>query len=121
MTTPKNLKILTHPFSHLLRYVLNVSPLSNRTSIVATTPFPLTERISCYLRHILSASSHDIHVYSTNKEFWQQNLATSKFLVKCLLLTASFLTSRKHYESFALKHYRHYHQLLQRRGSTNHL
>ena len=49
-------------------------------------------------------------------EFWQQNPLT-KFLVKSFLLTAPFLSSRKQYESFSLKH--HYHQLLQRWGSTN--
>ena len=52
--------------------------------------------------NILSGSSHDVHVYST-KQFWKQNLVTSTFLVKCLLLTASFLGSRKQYESFTLK------------------
>ena len=33
-----------------------------------------------------------------NKQLWQQNLAISMFLVKCLLLTVSFLNSRKQYE-----------------------
>ena len=59
----------------------------------------LTEKISSHLRHslqgnILSASSLYIRVF--NRQFWQQNLATSMLLVKCLLLTTSFLSSRKH-------------------------
>ena len=33
-----------------------------------------------------------------NKQFCQQNLATPEFLVKCLLLTVSLLSSRKQYE-----------------------
>ena len=54
-----------HPFP-LLKYVLNASPLSNRTSRIATTPCPLMESISCHLSYslqgnILSTSSHDIH------------------------------------------------------------
>ena len=40
-------------------------------------------------------------------------------LVKCLLLTTSFLSSRKKYPSFTYKHHRHYHQFLQRWDSTN--
>ena len=40
-------------------------------------------------------------------------------LVKCLLLTASFWSSRKQYKSFTLKNHRHYHQVLQRWDSTN--
>ena len=51
-----------------------------------------------------------------NKQFWQQNLATSKFLVNCLLLTATFLSSWKQYHSFTLEHHRLYHQLLRRWG-----
>ena len=43
------------------------------------------------------------------------------FLVKCLLLNALFLSSRKQYESFTLKHHRHYHQVLQRWDSANRL
>ena len=62
-----------------------------------------------YLRHnlqgnVLSSGPHDI----LSKEFWQHNLATSKFLVKCLLLTASFLSSRKQYDLFSLKHHHHH-------------
>ena len=33
-----------------------------------------------------------------NKQIWDENLATSKFLVKYLLLTISFLSSRKQYD-----------------------
>ena len=36
-----------------------------------------------------------IYTAMFDKQFRQQNLATSKFLVKCLLFTASFLNSRK--------------------------
>ena len=43
------------------------------------------------------------------------------FLVKFLLLNALFLSSRKQYESFTLKHHRHYHQVLQRWDSANRL
>ena len=101
----------------LSRYVLNVSLPSNRTILTATTPYPLTERISCYLRYslqgnILIASSHDIHVYSTKSS----GNKISHIIVpsQCLLLTAPFLCSRKQYDLFTLKHHRHYHQLLQR-------
>ena len=40
-------------------------------------------------------------------------------LVKFLLLNVSFLSSKKQYESFNFKHHCHYHQVLQRWGSTN--
>ena len=76
----------------LSRYVLNVSPPSNRTSLIAIT-LP-----SCYLRHnlqgnILSAISHDIHVY-------QQGVLASqsshiKVSSQVSLIAASFLSSRK--------------------------
>ena len=33
-----------------------------------------------------------------SKQIWEENLASSKFLVKCLLLTVSFLSSRKQNE-----------------------
>ena len=33
--------------------VLHLSHPSNRTSLITTTPYPVTERISCYLRHSL--------------------------------------------------------------------
>ena len=64
-------------------------------------PSTLTEGISCFFSHslqgnILRASSQDIHVYS--KEFWQQNLVTSKFLLKSFWLTVLFSTSRKQHE-----------------------
>ena len=69
MTYPLNLQILPPcPPTPLSRFVLNASPRLNRTSIIATTPPPLMERISCYLRHslqgnIISASSEDIYLY----------------------------------------------------------
>ena len=58
------------PHPALSIYVLNLSTLSNRTSLIDTIPSTLTEKIFFYLRHslqgnILSASSYDIHVYST--------------------------------------------------------
>ena len=122
MTAPQNLQILTPlPMS---RYALNVCPHCNRTSLTATTPF------SANRKDFLLFNAHFARKYTQcwftwytsvfNKQFWQQNLVTSMFLVKCLLLTASFLSSRKQYESFNLKHHRHFHQLLQRWGSTNH-
>ena len=52
-------------------YALNAGPPSDSTSLIATTPSPLIERISYYLRYSLernrfNASSHDIHLDSTN-------------------------------------------------------
>ena len=85
---PKNLKILTPPppLLHLIEICLKCEPpsnTSNRTSLIATTSSPLTERIFCYLRHsfkvIIRATSPDAHIFS--KEFWQQNRATCQVLL----------------------------------------
>ena len=99
---PKNLQILTSP-AHphpppMSIYVLNGSSSSNRTSRIATPP-PLNGKDFLLLKAQFAWKYGQcyfiwyIPIY--NKQFRQQNLVTSKFLVKCLLLTASFLNSRE--------------------------
>ena len=103
-----------------LRYVLNVSSPSNRTSLTVTIPSPPNEKDFLLLtaKFAKKYTQNQFTQYNCifNKQFWQQNLATSKFLTKCLLMTASFISSRKQYESFTLKHHCYYHQFLQRWG-----
>ena len=112
-----------NPLPFLSTYFLNVSPPSKKTSrIVTDTSRPNRKGfalLKAQLARKYTQCQFTWHTRKFNKKFWQQNLATSKFLVKCILLKALFLSSRKQFESFTLKHH-YYHQLLQRRGSTNH-
>ena len=79
------------------RYILNVSHPSNRVTLIANKPSPLTERIS-FKAQVARKYTQCYFTWYTrifNLQFWQQNLSISKFLAKCLQLTALFLSSRK--------------------------
>ena len=95
MTYPLKPSYFKPPPPPLSRCVLN------RTSLIATTLYPLMEGISCYLRHslqgnIVSASSQDIHLYSPNSSGNKIYPHQSSQLI--VLLTTSFSSSRKYYE-----------------------
>ena len=77
-----------------------MSPTSNKTSL--HLPLPLNKRDFLLLKAQFARkyTQWELRRYTPifNKQFWQQNLATSEILVRCILLTASFLSSRKQYE-----------------------
>ena len=77
-----------------------MSPTSNKTSL--HLPLPLNKRNFLLLKAQFARkyTQWEFRRYTPifNKQFWQQNLATSEILVRCILLTASFLSSRKQCE-----------------------
>ena len=60
----------------------------------------MTPKKNCHRLKYFYLYSVLVNMYTPmfNKQFRKQNLATSKFLVKCLLFTTSFLNSRTQYE-----------------------
>ena len=65
---------------------------------VTNSHYPLPPNRKNFLLLKTQFATFQWYARISNKQFWQQKLATSKFLVKCHLFTVSFLSNRKRYE-----------------------
>ena len=65
---------------------------------VTNSHYPLPPNRKNFLLLKAQFATFQWYARTFNKQFWQQKLATSKFLVKCHLFTVSFLSNRKRYE-----------------------